>query len=131
MQWLIPAAGALALLFALYKAGWVNRQSQGNETMVQIGAAVREGAMAFLKREYRVLAVFVVVVAILLYFGNMSQGTSLVALSFVCTQLVHLAQRVGQAAAVEWRLRFVKCLDHLLDLVARLILVASKTHSPR
>ncbi len=83
MKWLIPAAGVLALVFAFAKASWINRQSQGNETMQEIGQAVREGAMAFLKREYRVLAVFVVVVAILLYFGNRSQHTGLVAVSFL------------------------------------------------
>ncbi len=83
MEWLIPASGLLALLFALWKTTWINRQDPGNEKMIEIGKAVREGAMAFLKREYTVLAFFVVIVAVLLFLGNRSQGTQLVALSFV------------------------------------------------
>ena len=69
-EWLIPAAGVLALVFAFIKAGWVNGQSPGNEKMVEIGQAVREGAMAFLAREYRALAVFVVIVAIVSSFAS-------------------------------------------------------------
>ena len=80
---LIPVAGVLALLFAFWKSTWVNRQDPGNETMIQIGRAVREGAMAFLFREYKVLAVFVIAVGALLAWGNASRGTSLVAVSFV------------------------------------------------
>ena len=60
------AAGALALVFAYWKTAWINRQDPGTERMKEIGAAVREGAMAFLSREYKVLAVVVVLVAALL-----------------------------------------------------------------
>ncbi|HOW96452.1 MAG TPA: sodium-translocating pyrophosphatase [Kiritimatiellia bacterium] len=80
-------AGVLALVFAFVRTTWINKQDPGTPRMQEIGAAVREGAMAFLKREYKVLAVFVVVVAALLAFlnikvtGNKSLG--LVALSFV------------------------------------------------
>ena len=76
-------AGILALLFAWTKAAWVGRQHPGNEKMVEIGRAVREGAMAFLAREYKVLAIFVLAVAILLFFANHGRGTGMVALSFV------------------------------------------------
>ena len=79
----IIGSGILALLFALWKSIWVNKQDGGNEKMVEIGQAVREGAMAFLAREYKVLAVFVIAVAVLLYFANLSEGTELVAVSFV------------------------------------------------
>ncbi len=80
---LILVAGVLALIFAFFKAMWVNRQDPGNDEMVEIGKAVREGAMAFLSREYRVLAIFVIAVAILLFFANQGRGTGLVAVSFV------------------------------------------------
>jgi len=80
---IIPALGVIALLFALWKSSWVNKQDPGNERMQEIGAAVREGAMAFLAREYKVLFVFVIAVAALLAWGNASEGTSMVALSFV------------------------------------------------
>ncbi len=80
---LILVSGVLALVFALVKANWVNRQDPGNEKMVEIGKSVREGAMAFLAREYKVLGIFVVAVAILLFFANQGRGTGLVALSFI------------------------------------------------
>jgi K(+)-stimulated pyrophosphate-energized sodium pump len=39
--------------FAWWRTQWINRQDPGTARMLEIGAAVREGAMAFLKREYR------------------------------------------------------------------------------
>lgn len=75
-------SGILALLFALWRSSWVNKQDPGTEKMREIGLAVRQGAMAFLSREYKVLAVFVVAVAILLVIGN-EGNIKLVALSFV------------------------------------------------
>jgi len=100
---LILIAGVLALLFAAYKSAWVNRQDPGNEKMVEIGKAVREGAMAFLNREYRVLGIFVLAVAVLLFFANNGAGKGLVALSFVvgalCSGLAgFLGMRVATAA---------------------------------
>lgn len=79
------AGGLAALAFAFFKASWVNRQDPGDERMKIIAGHIRDGAMAFLNREYRVLAVFVVVVAIILGLINMKQegSSSLVALSFV------------------------------------------------
>ena len=74
--------GALALLFAFWRSTWIVKQDPGTEKMQEIGKAVREGAMAFLSREYKVLAVFVVAVAILLIIGNKAD-IRLVALSFV------------------------------------------------
>ncbi len=74
--------GAAALAFAFYKATWINKQDPGTDKMLEIGAAVREGAMAFLSREYKVLAIFVAAVAVLLVIGY--EGTErLVAVSFV------------------------------------------------
>ena len=85
MIYLIPAAGVLALLFAAYKASWVKRQDPGDEKMRTIAGHIHEGAMAFLNREYRVLAVFVIIVAVLLAVGNakLSNSHALIGLSFV------------------------------------------------
>lgn len=83
LVWLGLLSGVLALIYAFIKTRWINKQDPGNERMQTIGQAVREGAMAFLAREYKVLAVFVVAVAVLLAVGNASQGTSLVAVSFI------------------------------------------------
>ena len=83
IYYLIIASGILALLYAFWRSVWISKQDPGNDRMKEIGQAVREGAMAFLSREYKVLSVFVVAVAALLYWGNYSENTSLVALSFV------------------------------------------------
>ncbi len=83
MYYLVPAAGILALVYAFWRSTWINKQDPGNEKMQEIGLAVREGAMAFLAREYKVLSIFVIAVAALLAWGNASLGTSLVAVSFI------------------------------------------------
>ena len=61
---IIIGSGVLALLYAFWKSSWVAKQDPGNEKMIEIGEAVREGAMAFLSREYKILAIFVAAVAI-------------------------------------------------------------------
>ena len=100
-------SGVVALVFAWWKTQWINKQDPGTERMQEIGAAVREGAMAFLSREYKVLAVFVIVVAGLLAFLNVKvtgdKNLGLVAVSFVigalCSVLAgYIGMRVATAA---------------------------------
>ena len=81
--YLIPVSGIAAMIFALWKSNWISKQNPGNEKMQEIGLAVREGATAFIKREYKVLTIFVLVVAALLYWVNLGNETPEVALSFV------------------------------------------------
>ncbi len=92
MEWLtilIPLFGILALLFAYIKSSWVNKQDMGTDRMKEICGYVREGAMAFLASEYKILAIFVVCVAALLAFLNRAgaiEGTytsPLIAVSFI------------------------------------------------
>jgi K(+)-stimulated pyrophosphate-energized sodium pump len=66
LVYLIPVFGLAGLLYTLLKSRWVARQDPGNARMVKIAAAIQQGAMAFLRAEYRVLGVFVVAVAVLL-----------------------------------------------------------------
>lgn len=61
-----PIAGILALLFAFYKASSINKVSPGNDRMKEISTYIQEGAMAFLKREYKSLAIFIVILFIVL-----------------------------------------------------------------
>lgn len=61
-----PIVGILALLFAYYKASSINKVSPGNDRMIEISSYIQEGAMAFLKRQYRSLAIFVVALFIIL-----------------------------------------------------------------
>ncbi len=81
--YLIPISGVLAILFGLIKSNWISKQNPGNEKMQEIGLAIREGATAFIVREYKVLAVFVIVVAGLLYWVNIATDTTEVAFAFV------------------------------------------------
>ncbi|MBC8425028.1 sodium/proton-translocating pyrophosphatase, partial [bacterium] len=89
MIYLIPAMGVLALLFALVKTAWVKKQDAGNETMQTIAGHIHEGAMAFLGREYKVLGIFVIIVTVLLAWGNASLENShwLIGISFFCGAL--------------------------------------------
>ena len=64
--WLAPICAVIALLFACYKASVVSRAPAGNDTMQNIASAISEGARAFLFSEYKVLAVFIVVLFILI-----------------------------------------------------------------
>ena len=64
-----PIVGILALLFAFYKASFVGKQDPGSERMVEIATHIHDGAMAFLKREYKALVVFVVVLFVILGVG--------------------------------------------------------------
>jgi K(+)-stimulated pyrophosphate-energized sodium pump len=82
----VIGAGALALIFAYWKTMWINKQDPGTDKMKEIGAAVREGAMAFLAREYKVLLIFVIIVATLLAVANKG-NIKLVAASFACGAL--------------------------------------------
>ena len=59
-------AGGLGLLFAAALTYWVMRQDQGTKFMIEIGQAIREGAMAFLMREYKTLIPFALVVFVVL-----------------------------------------------------------------
>ena len=89
MLYAVPIAGVLALLYALLRSMSISKQDAGNETMREIAGHIKEGAMAFLGREYRVLAIFVIIVTVLMVFayaGN-PESHSLVGLSFVCGAL--------------------------------------------
>ncbi|MGG9963787.1 sodium-translocating pyrophosphatase [Ferruginibacter sp. SUN106] len=62
----VPAMGVLGLLYTLWKFNWVSKQDAGNDRMKEISTYIAEGAMAFLKAEWKVLGYFVVIVGILL-----------------------------------------------------------------
>jgi len=83
--WVVLNAGVLALIYAAWKTNWINKQDQGTERMVLIGKSIAEGAMAFLKAEYRILGIFVVVVALLLGIANAGRtdSSALISLSFI------------------------------------------------
>ena len=102
---LIPVFGALALLYTFWKSAWVSKQEVGGDKMAFIAKNIADGAMAFLKAEYRVLAIFVVVVAALLAFTAGADSSPFVALSFIlgaiCSALAgFLGMRIATKANV-------------------------------
>ena len=99
---LVIGAGIIAMLFAFWKTNWISKQDQGTEKMKRIGANIADGAMSFLKAEYRVLAVFVFAVAVLLGFANAGNPESsyFIALSFLTGALTSgLAGFLGMRVA--------------------------------
>ncbi|MBC5807713.1 MAG: sodium-translocating pyrophosphatase [Candidatus Eremiobacter antarcticus] len=63
------ASGVIAILYGLYLTFWVLRKAQGNERMREIAAAIQEGAMAYMRRQYTTIAIVAVVLAIIMGFA--------------------------------------------------------------
>jgi K(+)-stimulated pyrophosphate-energized sodium pump len=71
LSMIVPIIGFIAaLLFATYLFYSVKKQSSGNKKMEELSSAIREGAMAFLKSEYKVLVIFVIVITIVLFLAS-------------------------------------------------------------
>ncbi len=81
----VPAMGVVGLIYTLLKFSWVSKQDAGNARMKEISTYIAEGAMAFLKAEWKILGYFVVIVSILLGFmANGNQGSHWsIAISFI------------------------------------------------
>ena len=105
--YVIPVFGVLALLYTFWKSGWVAKQEVGSEKMSKIATHIADGAMSFLKAEYKVLSVFVLAVAILLgVSGNSAESSPLVALSFVLGAICSaLAGFIGMKVATKANVR--------------------------
>ena len=69
LVWIAPVVGIVALCVAYVLASWIGKQSTGNERMTEIAGFIHEGAMAFLKREYRTMVIVVIALFIILGFG--------------------------------------------------------------
>jgi K(+)-stimulated pyrophosphate-energized sodium pump len=100
-QW-SPIAGVFGLLGALALYLYVSRQSSGTDIMVEIADRIHEGSMAFLRREYSVLAVFVIIVAGLLFWA-IGMDTALAYLSGALSSV--LAGFFGMTAATKANVR--------------------------
>lgn len=72
LLYLVPVMGVIGLLYTLVKFNWVSKQDAGTDRMKEISTYIAEGAMAFLKAEWKILGYFVVIVGILL--GVMAQA---------------------------------------------------------
>ena len=107
LLYLVPGSGLVALLFVYLKNNWVASKDVGSEKMERIAKNIADGAMAFLRAEYKILSVFVLITAILLGFKGESEGSSyLVAVSFVVGALCSgLAGFIGMKVATKANVR--------------------------
>ena len=104
----LPLFGVLGLIFVLIKNNWITKQEIGSEKMAKIADNIAKGAMSFLKAEYKVLSIFVVCLAILLYVkGSNEEGShGMVALSFVVGAICSaLAGFIGMRVATKANVR--------------------------
>ena len=102
-----PVFGVIALLYTFWKSGWVSKQDVGTEKMSKIANHISDGAMSFLKAEYKILSIFVVIVAVLLAWSGMTATSSwLVAVSFILGAICSaLAGFIGMKVATKANVR--------------------------
>ncbi|TGV04234.1 sodium-translocating pyrophosphatase [Flavivirga rizhaonensis] len=104
----LPVFGVLALAYVFIKSAWVSKQDQGDDKMIRIAKNIADGAMSFLKAEYKILSIFVIAVAVLLYFkGNAEEGSNgMVAVSFIVGAICSaLAGFIGMKVATKANVR--------------------------
>ena len=104
----LPGFGVLALLFVFFKNSWVSKQEVGNEKMARIANNIADGAMSFLKAEYKILSIFVVTVSGLLFFKGQSEvgSNGMVAVSFIVGAICSaLAGFIGMKVATKANVR--------------------------
>lgn len=100
----IPVFGLIGIVYTIWKTIWINKQDPGNERMQKISGYISNGAMAFLKTEYRVIAYFVIIIAILLGIqgASVADSSPLLAISYVMGAICSgLAGWVGMKVATK------------------------------
>lgn len=112
--YVIPALGILGLLVMAIKSAWVNKQEAGDKNMQELAGYIADGAMAFLKAEWKVLSIFVIFAAALLAFsgtvheinGNEIHSSSIIAISFIIGAVFSAtAGYIGMKAATKANVR--------------------------
>ena len=106
--YVVPAMGVIGLLFTAVRSAWVSKQDAGNERMTEIAKYIAEGAMAFLKAEYKILTYFVIIAGLLLGFMGYSNPKSspAIALAFVIGAVFSaLAGFIGMRIATKANVR--------------------------
>ena len=83
--YLIPAFGVVALIFTAIRSAWVNKQDTGDAKMQELAKYIADGAMAFLRAEWKVLTYFAIIAAALLAWSGTTVETSspVIAISFL------------------------------------------------
>lgn len=104
----LPLFGVLALIFVFIKNVWVSKQEVGDAKMARIAKNIADGAMSFLKAEYKILSIFVIAVAVLLFFkgSNETGSHGMVAVSFIVGAICSaLAGFIGMRVATKANVR--------------------------
>ncbi|WP_264511156.1 sodium-translocating pyrophosphatase [Flavobacterium sp. N1719] len=102
------AMAVLGLIFMGIKASWINKQDAGDERMQSIAKSIQEGAMAFLKAEYRILAIFVVIASVALFAVSQISGVShwMIVVAFIFGAIFSaLAGNIGMRIATKSNVR--------------------------
>lgn len=105
---LVPIFGIIALIYTFIQSSWVSKQNAGNDRMKEISGYIADGAMAFLKAEYKVMGYFVIIVAILLALMGVANENShwSIGLSFIFGAILSaLAGFIGMKIATKANVR--------------------------
>lgn len=106
--YILPVFGLIGLVYMLVLKAWVKKQDAGNEKMQKLAGYIKEGALAFLKAEYRMLAVFVVIAGILLGIVSLVVETThwFIVIAFVIGALFSaIAGNIGMRIATDANVR--------------------------
>lgn len=120
--YLIPALGLVGLAYMIFVALWVNKQDAGNDKMRSIAKNIADGAMAFLKAEYAILSIYVLVTAALLAWLAMGSEKSdpLVAVAFIIGSVFSgLAGFIGMKIATRANVRTTEAAKTSLSKALR------------
>ena len=105
--YLIPVMGLIGILFMGIKAAWVSKQDAGDGEMAKLSGYIADGAMAFLRAEWKILGFFVVIAGLLLAWSGTTVDTSspVIAISFLCGAFLsafagYLGMRIATKANV-------------------------------
>ena len=108
LLYLVPGLGIIGIIVMLIKSGWVSKQDAGDANMKELAGHIADGAMSFLKAEWKVMSYFVIIAAILLgYSGTLVEHSSpVIAVSFVIGAVLSaLAGFIGMRIATKSNVR--------------------------
>jgi K(+)-stimulated pyrophosphate-energized sodium pump len=112
--YLVPLFGVIGLAYTFWKFNWVSNQETGDANMVKLSGYIADGAIAFLKAEWKILIWFAIPTAVLLFFLGSNEGTAanpihsspLIAVSFLLGAFLSaLAGYIGMKAATKANVR--------------------------
>ena len=106
--YLVPILGVIGLIVMLLKSRWITKQDDGDSTMKELASHIAEGAMAFLRAEWKVLAIYAVIAgSLLVYLGTAVETSSpMIAVSFLIGAFTSaLAGYIGMKVATKANVR--------------------------